>query len=252
MFENMEKLEIVNVMYGVSSLNKQFTNRPYHALIFKIDGESTYTFHSEKITLSEGNVLFIPKGENYSVTQMSLGESHYALINFTALLPDASPCLYNCNTFDDFKHNIDRLIRVSLFDSISGEFEMMSLFYKIVSVLHQNNRKNYCDSNKINLIKPATDYLENNIFNPDMKVGKLHTMLNISDTYFRRIFISLYGVSPKKYVQNKRLIQAKNILDSGEYSHIYEVANSVGFDDALYFSKLFKNTYGYFPSKRHR
>ena len=42
MFKNMENLEIVNVMYGISSLNKQFTNRPYHALIFKIDGESEY------------------------------------------------------------------------------------------------------------------------------------------------------------------------------------------------------------------
>ena len=77
-------------------------------------------------------------------------------------------------------------------------------------------------------------------------------MCNISDTYFRKIFISVYGVSPKGYVQNKRLVQAKNILDSGEYTHIYEVAHSVGFVDALYFCKLFKNTYGYFPSKKNK
>jgi AraC-like DNA-binding protein len=251
MFENMEKLEIVNALYGISNLNKQFSNRPYHALIFKIDGESKYTFKTESITLSQGQVLFIPKGESYSVSQISPGESHYALINFTSSLPDASPLLYNCNLFDDFKHYIDRLIRASLFNNLSGRFEMMSLFYKIVSVLYQNNRKNYCDTSKINLIKPATEYLENTIFNSDLKVGNLHMMCNISDTYFRKIFLSIYGVSPKKYVQKKRLAQAKNILDSGEYTHIYEVANSVGFDDALYFSKLFKNTYGYFPSRKN-
>lgn len=248
MFENMEKLEVLNAMYGVSSLKKQFTDRPHHALIFKIDGESEYTFNSKKITLSEGNVLFIPKEEDYTVAQISSGESRYALINFMSSLPNASPHLFNCNGFDEFKYIIDRLIRVSLFDSLSNRFESISLFYKIISILHQNDRKMYCDSGKIKLISPATDYLENNIFSPTLKVGELHTMCNISDAYFRKIFISVYGVAPKKYVLNKRLIQAKNILDSGEYTYIYEVASSVGFDDALYFSKIFKSEYGYFPS----
>ncbi len=249
MFKNMENLEIVNVMYGISSLNKQFTNRPYHALIFKIDGESEYLFNSKKITMAEGDVLFIPKGESYTVSQISSGESHYALINFTSSLYDARPFLYNCNSFDDFKHNIDRLIGVSLFNNLSGKFEMMSLFYKIVSILYQNDRKEYCDSNKRKIIKPAINHLENTIFNSDLKIGKLHSLCNVSDTYFRKIFISVYGVSPKEYVQNKRLVQAKNILDSGEYTHIYDVANAVGFNDALYFSKSFKNKYGYFPSR---
>lgn len=248
MFENMEKLKIVNVSYGISSISKQFTDRPYHALIFKIDGESEYAFHSQRLTISAGQVLFIPKGETYTVQRFSENESHYALINFTASLPDASPHLYDCNSFDEFKCTIDRLVRVSLFDSLAGQFECISLFYKIVSTLQQSNRKNYGDSNKRILIRPAIDYAESNIFRCDLKIGSLHTMCGISDTYFRKIFVSMYGVTPKKYVLNKRLIQAKNILDSGEYNHIYEVAASVGFEDALYFSKLFKSRYGYFPS----
>lgn len=249
MFDDIEKIEIVNALYGVSSIHKQFTDRPYHALIFKIDGESEYTFRSKKLILSEGQVLFIPQGESYTVRRISKNESHYALVNFISLLPKVSPCLYHCNELDELKHLIDRLIKTSLWDDVSGRFETLSLFYKIASVLYQSNRKNYCDSSKVNLMKPAIEYLENNIFNPSLNVGDLHTLCDISDTYFRKIFISLYGVAPKKYILNKRLIQAKKILDSGEYTYIYEVANAVGFDDALYFSKLFKNMYGYAPSK---
>ena len=250
MFENMEKLEIINVLYGISSLNKQFTNRQYHALIFKINGESEYTFSSKKITLSEGQVLFIPQGENYTVRKISKNESRYALINSISLLPESSPTLYHCNDFDEVTYLIDRMIKTTIWDDLASRFETMSLFFKIVSILYQNNRKNYCDSSKKNLIKPAIEYLENNIFNPSLNVSELHKLCCISDTYFRKNFVFLYGVAPKKYIQNKRLIQAKKILDSGEYDYIYEVANNVGFSDALYFSKLFKTKYGYFPSEK--
>lgn len=248
MFENMEKLKIVSALYGKSVIKQHFADRPYHALIFKIDGESVYAFDDKKISLSQGQVLFIRMGASYTVSKTSPEESHYALINFTALLPDCQPRLFPCSDFQEFKHMIDRLIRVLLFNSPSGVMESMSLFYKIAAVLHQYERKNYCNSDKRKLIKPATDYLENNIFDCGLKIGQLHALCNISDTYFRKIFIAVYGISPKKYVLEKRLAQAKNILDCGDYTYVYAVAAAVGFEDPLYFSKVFKNRYGYLPS----
>ena len=248
MFEDMEKLKIISALYGRSVHKQHFADRPYHALIFKIDGESVYAFHDKKIPLSQGQVLFIPMGASYTVSRTSPEESHYALINFTASLPDCQPRLFPCSDFHAFKHIIDRLIQVLLFSSPSGVMESMSLFYKIATVLYQYERKNYCSSDKRNLIKPATDYLENNIFDCCLKIGQLHTLCNISDTYFRKIFIAVYGIPPKKYVLQKRLAQAKNILDCGDYTYVYAVAAAVGFEDPLYFSKVFKNRYGYLPS----
>lgn len=248
MFENMEKLKIISALYGKSAIRQHFTDRPYHALIFKIDGESVYAFYDKKISLSQGQVLFIPKGATYTVSRVSPEESHYAVINFTASLPNCQPRLFPSRNFHEFKHMIDRLIRVLLFYNLSGVLEGMSLFYKIAAVLHQYERKNYCNSDKRNLIKPATDYLENNIFDCGLKIGQLHALCNISDTYFRKIFIAVYGISPKKYVLQKRLAQAKNILDCGDYTYVYAVAAAVGFEDPLYFSKVFKNRYGYLPS----
>lgn len=249
MFENMEKLKIVSALYGKSANMQHFADRSYHALIFKIDGESVYAFHDKKISLSQGQVLFIPMGATYTVSRVSPEESHYAVINFTASLTDCQPRLFPCRDFHEFKHMIDRLIRVLLFYNLSGVLEGMSLFYKIAAVLHQYERKNYCNSDKRDLIKPATDYLENNSFDCSLKIGQLHALCNISDTYFRKIFIAVYGISPKKYVLQKRLAQAKNILDCGDYTYVYAVAAAVGFEDPLYFSKVFKNRYGYLPSE---
>ena len=97
-------------------------------------------------------------------------------------------------------------------------------------------------------LEPALKFLEKHIFDPDLKIGKLHDLCGISDTYFRQLFLARFGISPKKYVIKRRLAQAKAISDSGEYDTIGEVAMMTGFEDALYFSKAFRNKYGYPPS----
>ena len=56
-------------------------------------------------------------------------------------------------------------------------------------------------------------------------------------------------MNPKKYINNKRLTQARNILDGGEFNSIREVSEAVGFDDALYFGTIFKSKYGTTPSE---
>lgn len=249
MFVNMENLKVMSALYGISAINKHFLSRPYHALVFKIDGQSVYTFGEEIITLSQGQVLFIPQGSTYTVSRLSSEESHYALINFSATLPNCQPTLFPCGSFHDFRYIIDRLIKVLLFDSPSGTFESLSLFYRVIAELYQHKRNAYSDPDKKQLIEAATSYLEDHIFDCDLKVTLLHTMCGISDTYFRRIFIAEYGVSPKKYILQKRLTQAKNILNGGDYTYVYEVAAAVGFDDPLYFSKVFKSFFGYFPSE---
>ena len=248
MFDTIEKLKIISALYGTSAIHKRFTSRPYHALIFKIDGESEYVFEHNKLRLTSGQVLFIPQGATYTVNRVSADESHYALINFTADIPNNTPFLIPSGDFTAFRHTLDHLIKLLLSDEPSDKFESISLFYRIISALHLHQRRSYCDPDKRLIIRPATEHLENNIFDSQLKVTELHNLCSISDTYFRQLFIKIHGVSPKKYILRKRLTQAKNILDSGDYIHVYDVASSVGFTDPLYFSKVFKEAYGYYPS----
>ena len=44
-------------------------------------------------------------------------------------------------------------------------------------------------------------------------------------------------------------IKAKTIIESGEYSTLNEVAYSVGYDDPLYVSRLFKKHFGISPAQ---
>ena len=224
----IKNINLISAFYRISASSKLFQNRASHAFVYKISGESLYTFRDKKILLSQDEILFIPKGESYSVKLTCPEESRYALINFDADIENPVPFLY----------------------PLSGGMDYSFLFYKLLFSLSESNERAYYNVEKKQLIEPAIQYLNQHIFDSSLKTEYLHTLCNISDTYFRKIFISIFGLSPKQYIINRRMVQAKNIIDSGEYNTIYEVSEAVGYTDALYFGKLFKKHYGIPPSKK--
>ena len=58
------------------------------------------------------------------------------------------------------------------------------------------------------------------------------------DTFTRHV-----GISPRQYIINIRMTKAKDLLMNSQYQ-ISEVARLTGYDNPLYFSRLFKKTWG--------
>ena len=113
--------------------------------------------------------------------------------------------------------------------------------FKIRAYVHEKKRK-------YSLIEPGVEYLKAHIHDISLKTEKLHLLSGISDTYFRKIFKSEFNMTPREYVLTRRLSDAKAIIESGDYDSISELSESVGYKDALYFSKAFKSFYGFAPS----
>lgn len=68
--------------------------------------------------------------------------------------------------------------------------------------------------------------------------------------YLRKLFKKEVGVSPLEYMTGLRMKSAETLLTAmwtNEYT-ISEIAHMCGFEDALYFSRVFKKYYGCAPS----
>lgn len=68
--------------------------------------------------------------------------------------------------------------------------------------------------------------------------------------YLRKLFKKEMGVTPLEYMTRLRMKKAESLLSAmwtREHS-VAEVARMCGYDDALYFSRVFKKTYGCSPS----
>jgi len=242
--------EIVGVISGNSTVEATIKKRPSHTLIYKVNGESLYFLRGKQIKLTPGTVLFVPENESYSFKKTTEGESFYRLVNFHADIADPKPHLFTPSAPDVISALLKQMENLWRFDNtLAGRCEVMSLFYKLASLLLDSEKKEYQTSEQKMKIDPAMDFLEAHLFDSSLKTESLHKLCDMSAPTFRKIFTSRFGTSPRKYIIRQRLSQAKAIIESGEYKNISDVARSVGYDDPLYFSRHFKEFYGSPPSK---
>lgn len=96
-------------------------------------------------------------------------------------------------------------------------------------------------------VTQALSYIQNN-YSRKISLAAVAEHVGLSSGYLCRIFKEETGVSINAYINNLRMMKAGELLKD-KNSYIKEVAISVGFEDQLYFSRLFKRYYGATPSE---
>jgi AraC-like DNA-binding protein len=94
-------------------------------------------------------------------------------------------------------------------------------------------------SDRYRVLALAEELLESDHTSSTTNVGRLAALSGVSEVYFRRIFQSKYGVSPKEYLVRRRIAYAKELLSSGHFS-VSEVAHLSGYSELCHFSREFK------------
>lgn len=90
-----------------------------------------------------------------------------------------------------------------------------------------------------------------NFANPAFQLDQEIRQMPFNYDYLRKLFQKEMGQTPLKYMIDLRMKKAKSMLAAAwtrEYS-VAEVAESCGFGDALYFSRVFKKYYGCSPTE---
>jgi AraC-like DNA-binding protein len=79
-----------------------------------------------------------------------------------------------------------------------------------------------------------------------LDLDTLAAAANLSKYHFSNKYKALTGYSPIKHFLNMKMEHACHLLDSGGLS-VKGVARELGYDDPLYFSRLFTKTVGMSP-----
>ena len=250
MFDNIENLKIISSFSKKNKPSNKIDNRPTHSFFIRLSGEVIYNFNGNHIHSKKGEITFIPKGSSYT-SKTLIDDTSFTSINFDGEFNcPLHPAVFPLDNFYDAEYIGSNFANIWNLGSSSEKHKCYSLFYNLLSYLSSLENADYSEKKKFKLIESAESYLKNHIYDCSLKTDTLHQLCGISNTYFRNIFISKYGIKPQEYIIQKRLSHARVILESGDFDSVSEVALSVGYNDPLYFGKAFKKMYGASPSDR--
>ncbi len=227
-------------------------DRVYHGLAYNDGCDTTYRFDTgEVICCRSGEVIYLPKGSNYTVDKNEIPQTRDAgvyAINFLI-------------SFDSVKFRPQKL-------GVRGKEEMLSLFkrsvsswrrkdvgyfeecfadlYKIFRQIKQESTVYSSSAKSFKILKPALEYINERYAAENIRMSDLASLCGISEPYLRRLFHKVYLVSPAVYIRNLRIEYAKELLSLGGCS-VTDAAILSGFNDVSYFSREFKKTMGISP-----
>ncbi len=93
--------------------------------------------------------------------------------------------------------------------------------------------------------------IEANLAEAEFGVNELCREAGLSQSQLFRKLKALTGKSSVAYLRSLRLHRAKDLLEKGELN-VSEVAYRVGFNDPLYFSRVFSQEFGYPPTDLYK
>lgn len=228
--------------------NRYAKPRPFHALSYRITGEAEFIHDGLSTQVKQRDIAFVPSGYNYVLNS---ADEHLYVVHFD-MYHNASKKMevFTPSNYKIFENLFQKMYSIWSGKQVGCENAGTSVFYKILEQIQKQlaEQKMMGTSDKLKMV---VEYLHEHFADSDLSVAMLCEMAEMSDTYFRKLFIKNFSVTPLKYINNLRLSYANELLRSGYYT-VEEVAEKVGFSDPKYFSTFIKRTMGIPPSKLHQ
>lgn len=128
--------------------------------------------------------------------------------------------------------------------------EMLEMYLRQIFIMLQRYFANAARTEPIRVIEEidkATKYF-NEHYNEDINIEEYTQKNYLSISWFIRAFKQCTGSTPMQYILSKRISNAETLLLDHSYN-ITEISQIVGYDNPLYFSRIFKKIKGLSPSE---
>ena len=250
MILNIKK--IADVQRGMILPSKlHCAKRRSDCFVYVLSGEATYHFvPKNNITAKAGNVIYLAHNSTYSI-DVSVDNYAFIFIDFFFEHPENVQLenqIYKAQSISIFENKFEKLFTLWTFGDFSDKIYCNSLLYQIYSEIAKIVLSLYVSAKRKAQLQRISEYMNQNLCDPDLNIATLSQMCNISEVHFRRLFAQIYHTSPIKFLIDLRLKKAKELLLS-DTSPISEVSEKCGFQNAYYFSKVFKENLNMTPSQ---
>ncbi len=233
--------------------------REEYLLHYVLDGHGTFCYGDKEVHISRHDAFLIMPGEITTYTADRHNPWSYVWIGFHGT--KALDCLsYAGFSKDERVRHFDKEdFMLSCIDNILNAHQLTyandlirqsNLLALLSSMIQENQNKRNIEHKKDYpqqvYIEYAIDYIAHHI-SDNLKVSDIAAYIGIDRSYLTKNFKKILGISPQQHILNIKMSKAAALLQQGSLP-IKQISDMVGYQNALAFSKVFKQHFGMSPS----
>ncbi|WP_256975790.1 AraC family transcriptional regulator [Paenibacillus sp. MY03] len=268
MMRDMNRMNFKVMLAGHSQKPAGWRNGPYthrfHSLWLITKGKATFVLNGSSYTAEPGKLFSLPPG--MVVERINEGEVpiEFFFVRFSyavaAYEEDGSWTLasdrelpfplsgsYAITNIPPLLNSFEGIMKLMKHRGQIVQMRQRILFLEILTQIISDLRSQAVTGHTNTMIESTIDYMVNH-YAENMTVEELAAMAGMSSSHYSRLFKKYVSASPIHYLTQLRMDRAKELLILSDYK-LKAVAQSIGYEDELYFSRLFKKFTGQSPSQ---
>ena len=247
--------------YKVKKRAEFRTSRPKgrkdYQLLYIAAGQGHFFINGQERVVSAGNIIVYLPGQPQEYVYYKDDKTDVFWVHFTGSNVEKIIDYYNIRLSENIIYIGTSPDYQWLFGQIIQEMqlcrprfeELISLLLRNIFILISRNLigANRADNSLENEVELAMHYFREN-YRSEINVEDYALSRGMSASNFYRVFKQISGSTPLQYILKLRLSNAQNLLENSNLS-IAEIASAVGYENPLYFSRLFNKHIGVSPSE---
>ena len=220
-------------------------------------GEFYFKGSKEPTIVTKGNMILFRPGEPQVYYYYAVDKTEVYWVHFTGWKVEEYLERYELphdeNVFftgvsPDYPWIYNQMIRELQLQRVNHE-DMISLYmhHIFITINRYIKERRETKNDTINDIERAAHYFKDN-YNKQISIEQYAAEHLMSVNWFIHSFKSVMKMSPMQYIISLRIAMAKGYLENST-KNIAEISNEVGYENALYFSRLFRKYTGMTPTE---
>ena len=219
------------------------------SFVVVLSGKVAMTVDDTTYVLERGMLLHVRRGAKLIKKSVERKGAQVAFVYYQTLKEDSELpgelFKLQVENKERLKDNIIQLRKYNEQPATAAELKCQLLFFTLLDTILEGVRQHDEKENGYS-IEEVLHFIHEH-YQERLSVTDIANHFKIDRRHLAYIFKRYTGMSPLNYLTEYRIRRSKDLLRQEEYS-ITKVAELVGFEDNLYFSRIFKKRTGYSPS----
>lgn len=246
--------------YRLKTVKRLPTWRPKgrldYQLLYIVSGKGHFYFHGEDRVVYAGRMVLIQPRQEQRYEYFGEDKPEVYWVHFTGSdvknilrsynIPMDDPIFYS-GASSTYSYLFKEMIH-ELQDCKIGYEDLLAMYLRQIFLLVQRTRQEERPTVSTYIqeeMEFARRYF-NEHYNEPISIQEYAESRNMSVCYFQRNFKQIVKHTPMQYLLTIRVNNAASLLETTDYS-MAEIAAIVGYEDPLYFSRLFRKIKGVSP-----